>query len=753
MFRSQSLTHNTVVSRGLSTDIGGSGQNVMSKKYELEWGGKKLSVELGKLAHQANGSAIVRYGDTVVLATVCMNSEPREGVDFLPLSVDIEERMYAAGKIKSSRFMKREGRPHDDAVISGRTIDRSIRPLFDARIRHEIQLVLTVLAFDRENDYDVIGLVAASVAFGISDIPWFGPLSAIRVGRVDGQWVINPTYAAREKGDLDLFVAGSPELTTMVEAGAKEVTEDDVLAAMEFGRKHLREVQDFVASIIKDVNPTKRSVDELRGTDLETLKEKDAVIADAKAFIFPKIKEYLLSHVKATKGERGAAVAALEHTLDEHMKEQQIGKEKRAWALELVHKWVYHAVSDAILTDKHRVDGRALDEIRPLSAEVALLPRVHGSGLFSRGETQILSVVTLGAPSDEMIVDTMEYSEKRRYIHHYNFPPYAGGETGKVGGSGRREIGHGGLAERALLPVLPKKDVFPYTIRVVSETMGSNGSSSQGSVCGSTLSLMDAGVPISKPVAGIAMGLASDPNDINRHVVITDLQDLEDGDGGMDFKIAGTKDGITAIQMDTKTKGLTREICEKTIRQAKEARLKILDVMAKAIAAPRPELSPFAPRIVTLHINPEMIRLVIGPGGKTINEITEKTGVELEVENDGTVTITSADAAKLQQAKDWVEMLTKEVKVGEFFPQGKVVRILDFGAFVQLTPSQDGMVHISELADRRVEKVTDVVQVGDIVPVVVIKIDELGRVNLSLKRAKEKLKPAPNAAPPAAPKA
>jgi polyribonucleotide nucleotidyltransferase len=724
----------------------------MSKTYTLDWGGKALTVELGKLAHQASGSALVRYGDTVVLATVCMNSSPRDGVDFLPLSVDVEERLYAAGKIKSSRFMKREGRPNDDAIISGRTIDRSIRPLFDSRIRHEIQLILTVLAFDKENDYDVIGLVAASVAFGISDIPWYGPLSAIRVGRVDGEWIINPTYAARLKGDLDLFIAGTPELTTMVEAGAKEAKEDDVLAAMEFGNKHLREVQDFIGSIIKDANPTKRSVDELQGTDVETLKEKEAVIAQAKAFIFPKIKDYLLSHVKATKGERSAAVAALENTLDEHLKEQQVGKEKRAWALDLVHKWVYHAVSDAILTDNHRVDGRAVDEIRALSSEVAILPRVHGSGLFSRGETQILSVVTLGAPSDEQTVDTMEYTEKRRYIHHYTFAPFAGGETGRVGGGNRREIGHGGLAERALLPVLPKKEVFPYTIRVVSETMGSNGSSSQGSVCGSTLSLMDAGVPISKPVAGIAMGLASDPNDINHHVVITDLQDLEDGDGGMDFKIAGTRDGITAIQMDTKTKGLTREICEQTLRQAKAARLQILDVMAKAIAAPRAELSPFAPRIVTIKINPDMIRLVIGPGGKTINEITEKTGVELEVENDGTVTITSADADGLKRAKEWVEMLTKEVKVGEFFPNGKVVRILDFGAFVQLTPSQDGMVHISELSDRRVEKVTDVLKVDDIIPVVVIKIDELGRVNLSLKRAKEKLMQEGNAAAQAAPK-
>jgi polyribonucleotide nucleotidyltransferase len=711
----------------------------MAQQFSIEWGGKTLTVEVGKLAQQANGSCTVRYGDTVVLATAVMGSSPRDGIDFLPLSVECEERLYAAGKIKSSRFLKREGRPTDDAVISGRTVDRSIRPLFDGRIRNDIQVVLTTLAFDKENDHDVIGLVGASVALGMSDIPWDGPIGAIRVGQVDGQWVINPTYAAREKSLLDLFVSGTPERITMIEAGAKEAPEETVLAAMEYGMKHLGEVVAFVREIVAEVGAAKRDVNELLGSDPETRSEKEAVLAKAKEFILPKIKDDLFGAAKATKGQRRGAKAALAHELDEFLKGEQVGKDKRKWALEAMPKWVDDVVSRAILDEGRRVDGRALDEVRPLSAEVALLPRVHGSALFSRGETQILSTVTLGAPSDEQIVDSMEFTEKRRYFHHYNFPPYSVGEIGRFGGGGRREIGHGGLAERALLPVLPAKEVFPYAIRVVSETMGSNGSSSQASICGSTLALMDAGVPIKKPVAGVAMGLASDPDDIGRYKVITDLQDLEDGNGGMDFKIGGTRDGITSIQMDTKTKGLTWEIIRETLTKAKAGRLKILDVMAGAIAEPRKELSPYAPRIIVMKINPDLIRNVIGPGGKTINAIIEKTGVQMDVENDGTVTITSANLEGLEKAKKWVEDLTRELKVGEFFEAGKVTRILDFGAFVEVLPGQEGMIHISELAPYRVEKVTDVVKVGDVVPTVVIKIDELGRVNLSLKRAKERM--------------
>ncbi len=715
------------------------GTHLMTKQYSLEWGGKTLSVEIGKIAKQANGSCVVRYGDTMVLVTATMSASARDGIDFLPLSVENEERLYASGKIKSSRFLKREGRPTDDAIVVGRMIDRSIRPLFEQKIRNEIQVVFTTLAFDKENDYDVPAMMGAAIAIGISDIPWFGPIAGIRVGRVGGELIINPTYEARDKGDLDLFIAGTPTLTTMVEAESNEVAEEDMMKAVKFAEKHLGEAQAFVEKIIAEIGKPKRSVSELTNTDPETAKEKEALIAKSREFIFPKIREYLFATPKATKVERAKAKGALAHTLDDYLKTEQIGKDKRKWAIDAMGKWVEEVVSQIILEEGTRCDGRGLDEIRELSAEVALLPRVHGSALFSRGETQILSSVTLGAPSDVQLVDSMEFSEKRRYFHHYNFPPYSVGETGRFFGGGRREIGHGGLAERALVPVLPTKEEFPYTIRVVSETMGSNGSSSQGSICGSTLALMDAGVPIRKPVAGIAMGIATDPNDINRYKIITDLQDLEDGAGGMDFKIGGTRDGITSIQMDTKTKGLTWKIVEETLTKAKQARLQILDVMAQAIAAPRPELSPYAPRIVILKINPDLIRNVIGPGGKMINAIIEKTGVQIDVENDGTITITSANLEQLEVAKKWVEDLTRELKVGEFFAGGKVTRILDFGAFVEVLPGQEGMVHISELSPQRVEKITDVLKVGDIIPVVVIKIDELGRVNLSLKRAKEKL--------------
>lgn len=721
----------------------------MSKTFSFEWGGRTLTVEAGKLAQQANGSCVVRYGDTMVLVTATMSAGSREGIDFLPLSVENEERLYAAGKIKSSRFMKREGRPTDDAIVVGRMIDRAIRPLFEQKIRNEIQVVFTTLAFDKENDYDIPAMIGASIALGMSDIPWGGPISGIRVGRVDGEWVINPSYEARDKSDLDLVIVGTPSLTTMVEAESSEATEEDVMSGMRFGAKHLTEVQAFIEKVVAELGKPKRSVNELIGIDEETAKEKEALIAKARAFIFPKIREYLFATPKATKVERRDAKVALAKTLDEYLKAEQVGKDKRKWALDAMQKWVEEVVSQIILDEGRRCDGRGLDEIRELTAEVALLPRVHGSALFSRGETQILSAVTLGAPSDVQLVDSMEFTDKRRYFHHYNFPHYSVGETGRFFGGGRREIGHGGLAERALIPVLPTKEEFPYTIRVVSETMGSNGSSSQGSICGSTLALMDAGVPIKKPVAGIAMGIATDPNDVNRYKIITDLQDLEDGAGGMDFKIGGTRDGITSIQMDTKTKGLTWQIVEETLAKAKAARVKILDVMASAIAAPRPELSPYAPRIVVIKISTDMIRNVIGPGGKVINEIIDKTGVQMDVENDGTITITSANAEGLARAKKWVEDLTRQVQAGELFEAGKVTRILDFGAFVEILPGQEGMVHISELAPQRVDKVGDVVKVGDVIPVLVIKIDELGRINLSLKRAKERLGiPQGNGQPP-----
>lgn len=712
----------------------------MSQQFSTEWGGKTLSVEVGKMAHQANGSCLVRYGDTVVLATATMSSSPRGGIDFLPLSVEVEEKMYAAGRIKGSRFVKREGRPTDDAVITGRMIDRALRPLFDGSIRNDIQVVITPLSFDKENDYDIPGLVGASIALAISDIPWKGPIGAVRVGRNAGEWTLNPTYEARKATELELILTGTGAgRIPMIEATGKQVPDEVMFGAFEFGMKHISPIVSFIEEIVGKIGKEKRPVSECTGLDPEIAEEKAHVIKVSREFIMPKIKESLFASHIEKKGERREARAKLIEELVNHLKEKEIGEDKRRWAVDAFGKWVGEVVSQVILDEGKRVDGRALDEIRELSSEVALLPRVHGSGLFSRGETQILSIVTLGSPGDKQIIDSMEFDEKRRYFHHYGFPPYSVGETGRLGGAGRREIGHGGLAERAILPVLPDEADFPYTMRVNSETMGSNGSSSQGSICGSTLALMDAGVPLKAPVAGIAIGIATDKEDIDRYKIIMDIQDLEDGLGGMDFKVGGTTNGVTTIQMDTKTEGLTLDIVKDALAMAKKGRLEILENMSAAIPAPRPDLSPYAPRIVTMKIHVDMIRNVIGPGGKTINAIVEETGVQLDVENDGTVTITSSDAEGLTKAKKWVEDLTREVKPGELFEKAKVTRIMDFGAFVEILPGQEGLVHISELDQKRVAKVTDVVNVGDIIPVLVKEIDDLGRINLSLKRAKERL--------------
>src|SRR5688572_15068984 len=708
-----------------------------AKRFQTEWGGKTLVIETGKLAKQANGACTVRYGDTTILATATLASKARESVDFFPLSVEYEEKLYAAGKIKSSRFIKREGRPTDEAVMTGRMIDRSIRPLFPYGVRHDVQVVIECLSADLENDTDIPSLVGASCAIAMSDIPWDGPLSGIRVGRVGGEWIINPSFEARAKGDLDVIVAGTTEKSVMIEAAANEVNEKDMYEAIMFGQKHQKEVIDLINQVVAAVGRKKIDARELMVKaegDEATLKDKEAVVAKAKAFLETRFPEVLFAGANVNKTERRNALGRLRAELDAQLEKDEIGKDRRKWAMEAFDDIVESAVTRAILEKGERVGGRSLTEVRTLEAEVALLPRVHGTGLFSRGDTQVLSIVTLGAPSDAQILDGMEEVGKKRYMHHYNFPPYSVGECGRIGGSGRREIGHGGLAERALMPVLPPKEAFPYTIRVVSEVLSSNGSSSQGSICGSTLALMDAGVPITRPVAGIAMGLASDES-TGAYKILTDLQDLEDGDGGMDFKIGGTTQGITTIQLDTKTKGLTPKIVEETLAQGRDARLRILDVMSKAIAAPRPDLSPYAPRIVTIKINPELIRNVIGPGGKMINKIIEETGVSIDVENDGTITICSANKAGLDKAAQWVSDLTRELKAGELFKEGKVTRIMDFGAFVEVLPGQEGLVHISELAPWRVGRVTDMVKVGDVIAVNVIEIDELGRVNLSHKRA------------------
>ena len=699
-------------------------------RREIQWAGRTLAVELGRLAQQTNASAVVQYGDTVVLATVVLSKTVRDGIDYFPLTIDYEERLYAAGKIKGSRFIKREGRPTDEAILSGRLVDRSIRPLFDERVRNDVQIVLTVLSFDGENDSDIPSLVAASLALTISDIPWAGPMAGIRVGRINGEWVLNPTYEARQKSELDLVVSGTADKVLMLEAGAKEIPELVFLEAVLFGQKHMRPVLNLISELSREYGRPKLDTSVFAGEELELEEE---VANKVRTWSVEQLHNRFFNGAQVTKHARQEILEDLKSELDQFLMKEQIGKEKRKIALDLFEGIVEDEVSRLVIEEGRRADGRALTEIRPLSVEVGVLPRTHGSALFSRGETQVLSAVTLGSPGDEQQLDTMEESGKKRYMHHYNFPPYSVGEVGRVGAPGRREIGHGALAEKALLPVLPSKEEFPYTVRVVSEVLSSNGSSSMASTCGSTLSLMDAGVPIKTPIAGIAMGLAS--NNQGRYKILTDLQDLEDGKGGMDFKVAGSKDGITAVQLDTKTHGLSQEIVEETLAAAKTARLKILEEMTKVITEPRSELSPFAPRIVTIHINPERIRDVIGPGGKVINEIIDKTGVaSIDIEQDGTVFICSASKEGMDKAVEWVKSLTREVVVGEIY-QGVVTRLMDFGAFVEILPKQEGLVHISELAPYRVNQVSDIVKVGQPVTVKVIEIDDMNRINLSMRQA------------------
>ncbi len=702
------------------------------KEYSIEWGGRTLTIGVGQLAQQANGSCTVRYGDTVVLCTATMG-DVREGVDFLPLSVDFEERMYAAGRIKGSRFIKREGRPTDEAILSGRLIDRAIRPLFSDTFRNEIAVVATVFSHDQENDADVPGLIGASCALMLSNIPWKGPIAAVRIGQKNGQLVLMPTYAEIVTDGLDLVVAGTSEKTIMVEAGANIVSEEKMLEAMKFAHANLGPIVELINTVVAEngkhkLDPTAPASEE------EATKRAEIAEIHAKVRAFLETKnEVLFAEPLKTKADRKTAVARLKSELNSHLAEIGIGKDNRKKAEDVVDEFIEAAVTRQIFESGRRADGRACDEIRELDCAVGVMPRTHGSGLFQRGSTQVLSTVTLGSPGMEQTLDTMEFQLKKRYFHHYNFPSYSVGETRSNRGPGRREIGHGALAERALLPVLPTREVFPYTIRVVSEVLGSNGSSSMGATCGSTLALMDAGVPIAAPVAGIAMGLASDER-TGTYRVITDLQDLEDGDGGMDFKIAGTRNGITAVQMDTKTSGLPWDVVVQTFTQAREARVQILDAIERKISTSRTELSKWAPRIEVLHINPDRIRDVIGPGGKIINEIIDACNVQIDIEDDGLVMITAVNPDGMKKAIEWVKQLTREVAVGEVFT-GPVTRTLDFGAFVEISPKQEGMVHISELAPQRVDKVSDIVKIGDMVTVKVIEIDSMGRINLSIKRA------------------
>ncbi|KKW42801.1 MAG: Polyribonucleotide nucleotidyltransferase [Candidatus Magasanikbacteria bacterium GW2011_GWA2_56_11] len=704
------------------------------RQWSVDWAGRKLEIEVGKLALQAQGSCTVRYGDTVILATIVKSGNIRDGIDYFPLMVDFEEKLYAAGKIKGSRFIKREGRPSDEAILTGRLIDRAIRPLFDDRVRNDVQVVLTALSVDGVNDAAIVALIAASCAAAISPVPWNGPIAAARVGRKDGQFILNATIEEVQTGDLDLVVAGTPDKLIMTEAGAREVAETDMYEAMKWGCSQLQPVIDLIKTIQSDLGTVKDAVPAGPQSDEEELARR--VDGLGAAFVSSVADSMIFDSPKINRKDRYGMIEKISAALKTHLIAEGIEEDNYKPVLKNVKLYVQREVTKRILQTGQRLDGRALEQIRELNIEVdALPPRVHGSAMFMRGDTQVLSLTTLGAPGDVQTLDTMEEEGKKRYMHHYNDAPFTYGETGPLRGPGRRAIGHGALAERALEPVLPPEIDFPYAIRVVSEVLGSNGSSSMASTCGSTLSLMAAGVPIKKPVGGIAMGLASDT--AGNWKVLTDLQDVEDGPGGMDFKITGTRDGVTAVQMDTKTLGLSWDIVKQTIEQAYRARLEILDAMAKVIPAPRPDLSPYAPRIETIMIDPEKIRDVIGPGGKIINKIIDETGVQIDIEQDGRVMITSNDSEGMKRAIKMVQDLTKEVAPGEIY-DGTVVRLEDFGAFVQILPNKDGLVHVSEISWERVGRPSDVLKMGDKVQVKVREIDNLGRVNLTMKELKPK---------------
>ena len=685
-------------------------------EFETEIGGKELKIQIGEFAPYANGSVVVNYGGTTVLVTATLGRYPKD-VDYLPLVVDYEEKLYAAGKIKSSRFIKREGRPSDEAILTARLIDRAIRPLFDKRIRNEIQVIVTVLSFDKENDPDVLGLIGASCALCISDIPWNGPIGGVRIARENSlNWIVNPSYSQRENSNLDLIVAGKKGKINMLEGGGKELKEDILLKGIEFSLPEIEKIIQFQKEIIKKINPSKK--------ELEIVKPDEGLINVVKEFLKHKLEE-------AVNDSSDDALSDLSEELKEYLLNKGYTEKEIKEANLVFEEELDKLIHKNILEKEKRPDGRKLNELREISCKIGFLPKTHGSGLFKRGKTHSLSVVTLGAPGDEQIIDGMEIETKKKFFHHYNFPPYCVGEVAPIKGPGRREIGHSALAERAIVPVLPKEEDFPYTIRVVSEILSSRGSSSMASVSSASLALMDAGVPIKRNVTGIAMGLMIDELG-KRYKILTDIQGPEDHHGDMDLKIAGTSVGITSLQMDVKVEGVDLEILKQAFYQAKEAREKILDIMNKVIKKPREELSPNAPRILTLQINPEKIRDVIGPQGKTINEIIEETGVKIDIKENGLIYITSDNEIAARKALQWIKNITREIKVGEVF-QGKVKRIVDFGAFVEILPGHEGLIHISELSPYRVRRVEDVIKVGDIVPVMVKNIDDQGRIQLTLK--------------------
>ena len=683
--------------------------------FSMEVGGRTLTIEQGKMAKQANGAVLVRYGDTVVLVTATASKEPREGVDFFPLTVDYEEKMYAAGKIPGG-FIKREGRPSNDATLCARLIDRPIRPLFPKGYRNDVQIVATVLSVEPDNAPELAGMIGASCALSVSDIPFDGPIAGVRVGRVDGAFVINPTAAQREVSTLNLTVAGSADAVMMVEAGASELPEEVVLDAILFGHKEIQRIVAFEQEIQAACGKLK--------SEARLFKVPEALAEALDDAARPLLDEAVRNPDKLDRDAHIAAIAS--DMMEKFLPEYPEMEKEIAMAFHDLEKSV---VRRMITREKIRPDGRGLEEVRPVSCEVGLLPRPHGSALFTRGQTQVLSVTTLGALSDEQVIDGLGPETTKHYLHQYNFPGYSVGEARPMRSPGRREIGHGALAERALLPVVPSIESFPYTIRVVSEVLESNGSSSMASVCGSTLSLMHAGVPIKRPVSGVAMGLVKEGD---AYTILTDIQGMEDALGDMDFKVAGTSEGITALQMDIKVDGLSRDILQAALAQAKRGRAFILDKMLACIPAPAAELSPYAPRVETITIKVDKIRDVIGTGGKVVRGIVDETGVDVDIHEDGHIFLTSPDAAAMARAKQMIEDIVREVEVGEVYT-GTVTRLLKFGAFVQILPNKEGLCHISQLANHRVERVEDVVQVGDQLTVKVVEIDEKGRINLSHK--------------------
>ncbi|MHA2958831.1 polyribonucleotide nucleotidyltransferase [Priestia megaterium] len=693
--------------------------------FSVDLAGRKLEVEVGQLAKQANGAALIRYGDTVVLSTATASKEPKN-VDFFPLTVNYEERLYAVGKIPGG-FIKREGRPSEKAILASRLIDRPIRPLFADGFRNEVQVVSVVMSVDQNCSSEIAAMFGSSLALSVSDIPFEGPIAGVIVGRVENEFVVNPTVDELEKSDIHLTVAGTKDAINMVEAGADEVPEEVMLEAIMFGHEQIKKLIAFQEEIVAAVGKEKVEV-ELYTVDAD-LERQVREIAESDMNRAVQVQE---------KHARENAIKEVKSAVAAKFEEQDVEEEVLNQVNEILSKLVKSEVRRLITEEKVRPDGRSIDEIRPLSSETNLLPRTHGSGLFTRGQTQALSICTLGALGDVQILDGLSVEESKRFMHHYNFPSFSVGETRPMRGPGRREIGHGALGERALEPVIPNEKDFPYTIRLVSEVLESNGSTSQASICASTLAMMDAGVPIKAPVAGIAMGLIKSGE---HYSILTDIQGMEDHLGDMDFKVAGTENGVTALQMDIKIDGLSREILDEALQQAKKGRMQILNHMMSTIATPRQELSQYAPKILTMAINPDKIRDVIGPSGKQINKIIEETGVKIDIEQDGTIFISSIDQPMNEKAKKIIEDLVREVEVGQMY-LGKVKRIEKFGAFVEIFSGKDGLVHISELAEERIGKVEDVVSIGDEILVKVMEIDKQGRVNLSrkaiLKEQKEK---------------